>query len=145
MSKVFFLFKHSMSKMPLLPHTSLTEMPLKRGEKNIIEILKEVEWSQQCNHSNSFSPWTTGSGGKHEERWIKRKKKKLKSFVLHDSVFLEASVCDSEWRMVPAFTRYFKAVKYSPQFAPHFFSNLHKSLKNHTNAALRKVIRIDNW
>lgn len=60
------------------------------------------------------------------------KEKKLKSFVLDDSVFLEATVCDSEGRTVTAFTRYFKAVKCSPQFTPHFFSNLHKSLKNHT-------------
>lgn len=98
----------------------------KKVQENIIEILKEMEWSQQCNHSNSISPWTMGSGGKHEERWIKIEK--LKSFVLHDTVFLEASVCVLGGRMVNALTLYFKAVKHSPQFTPHFISNLPKSL-----------------
>lgn len=115
----------------------------RKVQENIIEILKEVEWSQQCYHSNSISPWTTGSGGKHEERWIKIEK--FKSFVLHDSVFLEASLCDLEGRMVNVLTLYFKAVKHSPQFTPHFIANLHKFLLHHTHIALAKVIIIDIW
>lgn len=53
-------------------------------------------------------------------------------------------------RMVNALRLYFKAVKHSPQFTPHFISDLHISLSiknnnnnnNHTHVTLVKVILI---